>query len=82
MNRGGQSTSNLRAVEFLTCGENILCENQRTMDEPRKYKWPWFVLAAGVIFIVIAVLAVALAARKVEQQRDLTAPLPSSAPVR
>lgn len=51
-------------------------------ENPRHYKWPWFVLAAVVLFIVIAVLAVALAAHKVEQQRDFGSPLPSSAPVR
>jgi len=52
------------------------------MDEPkRKYKWPWFVLAAVVLFIVIVVLAVAQAAKKVEQQRDFNAP-PASAPMR
>lgn len=53
------------------------------MDEPKqKYKWPWFAAAAVVLFIVIAVLAVALQAKKVAQQRDFNAPLPSSAPAR
>ena len=51
-------------------------------ENSRRYKWPWFALAAVVLFIVIAVLAVAQAAKKVEQQRDFNAPLPSSAPVR
>jgi hypothetical protein len=46
-----------------------------------KYKWPWFVLAAVVLAIVLAVVWVAIAAKKVEQQRDF-GPLPSSAPVR
>ncbi|HEY2329369.1 MAG TPA: hypothetical protein VGI63_06105 [Verrucomicrobiae bacterium] len=83
MKPGGKSTAKIRAVEFLTCGENSLCENQRTMDEPKqKYKWPWFAAAAVVLFIVIAVLAVALQAKKVAQQRDFNAPLPSSAPAR
>lgn len=51
-------------------------------ETPRRYKWPWFVLAAVVLFTVLAVFWVALAAKKVEQQRDFSAPLPSSAPAR
>ena len=47
----------------------------------RKYKWPWFVLAAVALGAVLAVLVVASAAKKVEQQRDFT-PLPDTAPVR
>ncbi len=47
----------------------------------RSYKWPWFAAAAIVLFIVLAVLCVANAAKKVEQQRDF-APLPSSTPTR
>jgi hypothetical protein len=49
---------------------------------PRQnFKWPWFVLAAVLLAIVLAVIWVAAAARKVEQQRDF-APLPDSAPAR
>lgn len=45
------------------------------------YKWPWFVLAAVLLAIVLAVLWMTAAAKKVEQQRDF-APLPASAPAR
>ena len=45
------------------------------------YQWPWFVLAAVLLAIVLAVLWVTVAAKKVEQQRDF-APLPASAPAR
>jgi hypothetical protein len=47
----------------------------------QKYQWPWFVAAAVLLAIVLAVLFVAVAARKVAQQRDF-APLPAAAPVR
>jgi bacteriorhodopsin len=47
-----------------------------------KYKWPWFVLAAVVLGIVLAVVWVGLAAKKVESQRDYGQPLPDSAPAR
>lgn len=49
-------------------------------DSPKpNYKWPWFVLAAVLLFIALAVLWVGLAAKKIEQQRDFT-PLPASTP--
>ena len=50
-------------------------------DEKQKYRWPWFVAAAILLFVVLAIFAVAFAAKKVEQQRDF-APLPDSAPAR
>jgi F0F1-type ATP synthase assembly protein I len=58
------------------------------MDAPNgnalkpKYKWPWFVLAAVLLGIVLAVLWVGAAAKKVQQQRDYNAPLPATAPAR
>ena len=59
-----------------------MCKTSGAMDEPRqKYRWPWFAAAAVLLFVVLAIFAVALAAKKVAQQRDF-APLPSSAPAR
>jgi F0F1-type ATP synthase assembly protein I len=48
----------------------------------RRYKWPWFALAFVLLGIVMAVLWVALAAKKIEQRRDFNEPLPSTAPAR
>ena len=45
------------------------------------YRWPWFAAAAVVLAIVLAVVWVSLAAKKIAQQRDF-APMPSSAPMR
>jgi bacteriorhodopsin len=53
--------------------------NQST-EIPRRYKWPWFALAAVVLGIALAVLWVSFAVKKVEQERDVNGPLPSSAP--
>jgi len=51
------------------------------MSDPKpKYKWPWFVLAAVVLFIAMAIIWMSLAVKKEEQQRDFSAPLPASAP--
>ncbi len=51
-------------------------------EAPRHYRWPKFVLAAVVLGILLAVIWVRVAVKNIEQQRDLDAPLPSSAPVR
>jgi hypothetical protein len=42
------------------------------------YRWPKFVLAAVVLFIVLAVVFVAFKARQIEQQRDFNAPMSGS----
>jgi bacteriorhodopsin len=47
----------------------------------RNYKWPWFAAAAMLLAIVLAVVWVGLAAKKVAEQRDF-APLPASTPTR
>ena len=65
-----------------------LCDSQTAMNEPgdnlpkQNYKWPWFALAAAVLAIVLAVVWMTFAVRKVERERDFSGPLPSSAPVR
>lgn len=54
------------------------------MNEPNEippapnYKWPWFVLAAVLLFIVLAVAFVSFKARQIERERDFNAPLPGS----
>jgi hypothetical protein len=48
----------------------------------RTYKWPWVFWGAVVLFIALAVLWVGLAAKKIASERDVNAPLPSTAPVR
>lgn len=53
------------------------------MTEPnRKYKWPWFVLAAVILFIALAVMWMSIAVHKEERQRDFGTPLPASAPAK
>jgi len=54
------------------------------MDEPdeippkRNYQWPWFVLAAVLLFVVLAVVFVGFKARQIKQERDFSAPLPGA----
>jgi len=53
------------------------------MNEPgeispiQNYKWPWFVLAAVVLGIVLAVLWMSFAVNREKQERDFNAPIPT-----
>jgi F0F1-type ATP synthase assembly protein I len=49
---------------------------------PRKYRWPWVVLGFVVLGIALAVFWVALAAKKVAQQRETGEPIPTQSPAR
>jgi heme/copper-type cytochrome/quinol oxidase subunit 2 len=58
------------------------------MNEPGEippkptYKWPWFVLAAVVLFITLTIVAMMFAVNRERQERDYNAPLPGSVPMR
>ena len=60
----------------------IFCDTGRVTEPDdnlpkRNYKWPWFVLAAVILFVALAILWVALAAHRLKEERDFSAPLPS-----
>ena len=55
--------------------------NERNENPPR-YRWPWLVAAAVALGFALAFIWVGLAAKKIERERDLNAPLPSSRPTR
>ena len=64
-------------------GRQSSCNTGLAMTEPnRKYKWPWFVLAAVILFIALAVMWMFIAVHKEERQRDFGTPLPASAPAK
>ncbi|MDD5139609.1 MAG: hypothetical protein PHY43_05025 [Verrucomicrobiales bacterium] len=44
----------------------------------QNYKWPWFVLAAFVLAVVLAVVWMSYAIKHEREQSDFSAPLPSS----
>ncbi|HEX3857011.1 MAG TPA: hypothetical protein VHY30_06930 [Verrucomicrobiae bacterium] len=54
-----------------------MSEQNETPPE-QNYKWPWFVLAAVLLFIVLAVAFVGFKARQIEHERNFSAPLPGS----
>ena len=45
----------------------------------QNYKWPWFVLAAVLLFIVLGIVWVSFAAHREKQERDFNAPIPAGA---
>jgi bacteriorhodopsin len=48
-------------------------------QNPRRYKWPWFALAAVLLGIVLAVVWVSFAVKKVERERNFRAPVSAGA---
>jgi len=48
-------------------------------EGPRGYKWPWFLLAAVVLGIILAVVWVGFAAQREKHERDFNAPIPTGA---
>ena len=51
------------------------------MDEqggtPQRYRWPWFVLAAFLLGVALAIVWMSYAVHRERQERDVNAPLPS-----
>jgi F0F1-type ATP synthase assembly protein I len=43
-------------------------------EKPRRYKWPWFVLAAFLLGLILAILWMLIDIRAVEQERNLNLP--------
>ena len=46
----------------------------------QNYKWPWFAAAAVVLALVLAIVWMSFAVKKVERERDDNSPLSNSAP--
>jgi len=44
---------------------------------PRRYRWPWMVAAALIVWVLLAVLWMAFAVRQVEERRDGGEPPPA-----
>ncbi|HLX94975.1 MAG TPA: hypothetical protein VKU37_04450 [Verrucomicrobiae bacterium] len=50
-----------------------------TNERPRRYRWPWFVLAAFLLGVALAILWMIFEIRTVEQERNPNATLPARA---
>jgi hypothetical protein len=47
-------------------------------ENPRRHQWPWFVLAAFLLGVALAIVWMGYAVHREKQERDLNAPLPGS----
>jgi hypothetical protein len=47
-------------------------------ESPQRHRWPWFVLAAFLLAVALAIVWMSFAVRGEKQERDLNAPLPST----
>jgi len=63
--------SNCFAAAAALCWRRMNDQN----ENPRRYKWPWFVLAAAVLGIILAIAWVGFAAHREKQERNFSAPI-------
>jgi hypothetical protein len=47
-------------------------------ENPRRHQWPWFVLAAFLLAVALAIVWMSFAVHREKKERDLNAPLPGS----
>ena len=65
------------AASFDCCMTNDT-GNLPDREDQRRYKWPWFVLAAVLLAIVLAVLWMSKEIARTRRIRDLNAPPPAT----
>jgi hypothetical protein len=86
---------NFRGSSFLNCSGALWATKQMATvtdrrynhfvnehDEippKRNYKWPWFVAAAVVLGIILAVVWMGYAVHREKQERNFSAPIPAGA---
>jgi NADH:ubiquinone oxidoreductase subunit 6 (subunit J) len=56
----------------------IKMNEQNEIPPKRNYKWPWFALAAVVLFLVLAIVWMSYAVHREKQERNFNAPIPNS----
>jgi hypothetical protein len=55
----------------------IKMNNQNEIPPKRSYKWPWFVLAAVLLFVALTIVWMGFAVHREKQERDFDAPIPT-----
>jgi hypothetical protein len=43
-------------------------------ENPRRYKWPWLVLAAVLLFVLLAIIWMMFAVNREKEERGFSAP--------
>jgi hypothetical protein len=61
----------------IDCRYNCFSMGEQS-ENPRRYTWPWFVLAAFLLFVMLAIVWMSFAVKREKQERDFNAPLPST----
>lgn len=51
-----------------------------TNENPQRHQWPWFVLAAFLLGVILAIGWMSYAVHREKQERDVNAPLPGATP--
>jgi hypothetical protein len=46
-------------------------------ENPLRHQWPWFVLAAFLLAVALAIVWMSFAVHREKQERDVNAPLPA-----
>ena len=52
--------------------------DQNEKPPPPRYQWPWFVLAAFLLGVALAILWMSFAVHREKQERDFNAPPPTA----
>jgi len=53
-------------------------EEPSSNTPPRRYRWPWIVAIALILWVLLSVMWVRVAVRHVEEERDFSAPSANS----
>ena len=54
--------------------------NELPPEPRRRYTWPWFVLGAGILFLLLAIVWMSYAVRHMRQQRENETGYPTNPP--
>jgi hypothetical protein len=67
-------------MAMAACGRyNFFVNEPDEIPPQQNYRWPWFVLAAVLLFFVLAIVWMSFAVKREEQERDFNAPIPAGA---
>ena len=63
-------------MTYFAGGVKLPSDMGNQNEKPRRYRWPWFVLAAFLVGVTLAILWMSFAVHRLERERDVNAPLP------
>jgi hypothetical protein len=57
----------------------VFVNKQDEIPPGRNYRWPWFVLAAVLLFVALTIVWMSFAVKRERQERDFSTPIPTGA---